>query len=280
MRYKQWLLHRAKAERRKNSARASQRKRPSCRNHSHIVSAWSGSEFEKIIAKNAPTIPPPVLSIRGNLEETAKFIEGIRTRLNIRETLENPGKYVWISKPKSKRGMRRISNYADFSKIESISTAAALVLTAEYHRAARMMGSVPPVINLENWNNGVFWPMYKIGFFEAIGSLEESDALRRRLDGVEYLRAVSGTSGDDLELVATELRIVAETLMEAQLPKSLRMELNSAVGEAIVNVSKWAYPSDHQFEVPHLSNFWVTASAEPDNNLFTVVIYDQGVSAA
>lgn len=277
-RYKKWLLNRSAREERKRSTRTHRCRKGLGSSEAHLVSAWLGGDTEQIVAENLPEIPPARLSIRRNSIETLEFIGSTRDRLNIRDAYENPGKFSWLKRAKSKKGLKRITSYVDFSKIEEISTAAALVLTAEYHRASRFMGSLPPVINLAEWSDGVFWPMYQIGFFEAIGKLSEEGLQRKNIHGVEYLPAFSGTSGSDLEAISANVRKLIEGFSDIEMDRATRVELNSAIGEAIVNVPKWAYPSDHSFDIPHLSNFWVTASFDPLTRNFTLAVYDQGVS--
>ncbi|KRS11031.1 hypothetical protein XM53_18300 [Roseovarius atlanticus] len=174
--------------------------------------------------------------------------------------------------------MKRTQTYFDFSVIENLSPAVALVMTAEYHRAAEIIGSAPPAIELDKWSDAAFLPLFRLGFFEAIGQLEESELDLVDSDDVFYLRALSGKSGTDLERISKALLELIASLDGSRLSRDTRMALNSALGEAMVNVSKWAYPSDYEYAFPNLGKFWVTASVDGRNNLLTVSIYDQGIS--
>lgn len=277
-RYKRWLLHRNRTSK-KASRRAIKGGFGGKHIHgAHQVDAWLGDRSEKVIARQPPVIPPATLCLTENPEETLNFLASVRSSMQLKDALTNPGKYVWLSNAKTPNGLRRMRAYADYSSIETLSTSTALIMTAEYHRAANILGSAPPAINLHTWSDGAFLPLFQIGFFEAIGNLEATVNGLQDKGSIVYLRAVSGTGGADLEAVSKELMELSKSLEGSQLSRELRLDLNNAIGEAMVNVSKWAYPEDHDYIVPHLGKFWVTGSVDKRSNLLTIVIYDQGVT--
>lgn len=277
LRYKNWLARRSRSEIRCRNLRAGIWK-PIKTTSKHIVTAWLGDRDEEILALGLPSIPPKELSLQKNPEETLSFLATLRERMNLHHALDDPGRLTWLLKPGKGGKRRRIRSYIDFSKIEKISTAAALVLIAEYFRAAAIIKEVPPTFDRHRWNSEVLRVLFDIGFFEAIGLSEASGGKLNTADDVRTLKAMSGSDGDDLQTVSEALQELPKFLGAENLDRSLRVDLNTAIGEAMINVAKWAYPSYHSFQYPNLGKFWVTGAANKATGELTVVIYDQGAS--
>lgn len=275
---KRWLLNRARAKQRDLDRKSRHRKGQVGQLDSHIVSAWFGNISENILSERSAISPPTNLDVCANSEDTIAFLDTVRNGLNLKKATENPGGFEWVHKRKTPKGLRRISTYFDYSVIDHMSPAVALVLTADYHRARKIIGNVPPAINFEKWSNAAFGPLFRLGFFEAIGHLEDSEDKLTDVDNIHYLKAISGRSGTDLERIAKALTQLVSKLDGKKVSREIRMNLNNALGEAMVNVSKWAYPDDHDYAFPHLGKFWVSGSVDPKTNMLTVAIYDQGIS--
>lgn len=172
--------------------------------------------------------------------------------------------------------MRR---YYDYSKIIEISTAAALVLAAEYDRFRRLCNSVPPTINLGDWPAPFFRTLYEVGFFEIVGLAEDVAERYRTNEGKRIMRIVSGKDAAEVTAAAEGIADLSGFLDEEEpLNASVRLALNSSLGEAMINVARHAYPEDEIMSVPHVNRWWVTASADRRKNELTVVIFDQGAS--
>jgi len=280
VRYWKWLRFRARKSlrRKKLSIKAESGSRARIIRGAHHVTAWLGDVEEEVVSRRAPAVPPAELCVHSNPAETLSLLGRLRNSLQLKNALNYPERYLWLRNAKTPRGLRSIPSYIDFSVIKRMSPAAALVVTAEYHRAAEIIGSAPPAIDLHRWGNGAFIPLFRLGFFEAIGHLEYGGEALNQYDEIKYLKAVSGKNGADLPRISLSLMELAGFLENGEPDRTTRVELNNAIGEAIVNVARWAYPDDHQFDFPHLSNFWVTGAADRRNNSFTVVIYDQGIT--
>ncbi|WP_141507375.1 hypothetical protein [Rhizobium sp. H4] len=209
-----------------------------------------------------------------NFEEMTDFLEGTRRRL----LKVNKGS-VWIAR-RGKRHGPSIAGYVDFSKIEEMSTAAALVLAAEYQRAIDIIKSPPPLVNIRNWKDEVLLQLYQLGFFSILGITDDALAGQLYTQGdVMTLKILSGSNALETEQADQMLMELGRFLdPENQLPNNIRIPLNSALSEAMVNVRKHAYPEDYDFQYRHLGRWWLAASANRREKSLTVVIYDQGAT--
>lgn len=172
-----------------------------------------------------------------------------------------------------------MERYVDFSRLEYVSTAVALVMTAEFDRLRVLLDSVPPAVELDRWHNGVFTKLNEIGFFENIGLLDELEDQFNTTGDVRTLKVTSGKNAAELEEVSKKITELCEFLdIQDEVMKEKIFDLNTALGEAMINVARHAYPSYHQFASRHVSKWWVTASVDRKERLLKVAIYDQGAS--
>lgn len=275
-RFARWLLHRQKTVSRKHTVEIRRRKNARCR---PIVSAWNGTEEVKIEILRDPVRPEPHLCFDSNYWKTANFLgEWQRRILASAQSCRESG--AWLNPPNG-RGRHTMSSYYDFSVIEEVSTAASVVIAAEYERGNLIVGAPPPAINLDKWTPSAFSKLYGMGFFEAVGlSSARAERFTDR-DGNITMQILSGSTGDQLEVAATALeRLLADTLQPDQAQIDLRLEellfwINTAVSEALTNVSNWAYEKVSR-KGPQL--WWVAATLSPLTKSLTVVVYDQGVT--
>ena len=155
---KRRLLYRARRQlhkvRRKHSGRARREESRTAigsgKSRPHRVTAWSGGVPETVICETAPVSPPARLCLVEAWSETLDFLAQIQRfsrSAGVKESA-NSGK-SWFLKKRSPRGLRRIPTYLDFAQIQHLSTAAALVITAEYDAACLYWNDPPPTIDLE-----------------------------------------------------------------------------------------------------------------------------------
>jgi anti-sigma regulatory factor (Ser/Thr protein kinase) len=178
-----------------------------------------------------------------------------------------------------------IKSYFDFGTIENLSTAAALVITSVYDRAKRLCGSVPPAINLEDWGDDAFKVFYEIGFFELIGHVHGAHPSVRYhdIDDGRYrlMQIMSGQNANELEDVADGISGLLEYLGHGNASLGdLSVEINGALGEAMINVARHAYPPEYKAKTFQRSvgRWWITGRADRDSNTLTIVVYDQGAT--
>jgi hypothetical protein len=56
--------------------------------------------------------------------------------------------------------MPKLRAYASFEQLEEISTAAAVVMAADYERLSIRLKQIPPTINLDRWHPAIFRKLY------------------------------------------------------------------------------------------------------------------------
>lgn len=237
------------------------------------VRVWQGDEIEYAISTKTPTVPPVFMCLDRNEIEVPVFLEKLRRRL-----LRNVLRPQWLVK--QSKGRTFIKGFLDFSRIQEISTSAALVLAAEYERIVRFVGSPPPLINLDEWNDDVFKRLFELGFFEIIGTTPPNPETYLTADtDIMTLRFISGSNAAETRLAGEMLMRLAEFLdPDHHLPEEISVPLTSALSEAMSNVREHAYPSDYRFRFRHIRRWWLTGSADRRNRTLTVVIYDQGAT--
>lgn len=244
------------------------------------VTAWNGETVENIICLRKPTNPPKILSFHDNIGQTLKFLRQVKNGVHSRSRDANIN---WIERPKGKTP--RINNYIEFCEIEHISPSVALVLAAIYERAKVAIGKTPPAINFENWGQQVFQTFYEIGFFEIIGhntALEIIEFYDERVDAsYRVSKTITGSNANELQ---TASDIVVSLLRYLELSEAISdtiiTEVNGAISEAMINVSRHAYPDSFigsQSSIC-LKKWWMTAKASKADNRLTIALYDQGAT--
>ncbi len=266
-RYKKWLLFRSGFRKNGPSRRANLK-------YCESVIAWSSDQNEKLISRRPPTFPPTILCFEKNPEATIDFFAEWRRKNAI---YWRGGRKHWVKRSKHKRPS--IEGYIDYSKIEEISTAASVVMAAEYDRARRLMGEVPPAINLHKWSADAFQKLFAMGFFEIVGiSADASDRFSQKGD-VRTMRIATGRDASELEAVCGMILELSKFIDDSgPLPRDTYVALNTALSEAISNVTRWAYPDDIALPYKHISSWWITATANRDDRTLTVVVFDQGAT--
>lgn len=289
-RHKSWLLRRAARQARTRLRRSGARKGQAARSavpfsrdgtRPEVVQAWWGDRVEKLLAVNGKISPPYVLSFDENAGDTLAFLNKLTTSLAFRVD-EDPrdGKRSWAFKAPG-FGLRHAGPYFDFAQIQRIETAPAVVVAAEYDRARRLMDRTPPTVNLEKWSDSAFKALFELGFFEIVGLAVATE--ERYLDlkdgDTRLMRLTSGANADELrETCRSILDLSAFIDPEAPLSGEIETALNSALGEAIVNVSSHAYLDTIPREIRQVKRWWVAASANKSTRALNVVAYDQGAS--
>lgn len=223
-----------------------------------------------------PTVPPKNLCFNDNLYESVQFFDDTRAQSRVLAK----GKKSFVHRSKARRNaLPRIGGYADFSKLENISTAAAVVLAAEFERMAKIYKEVPPTVELDKWNDNVFRTLFQLGFFEIVGITPDRDDVILESGSTRTMRIVSTKNADDLVRVDKALQQLGSFLSPSMdFPDDVVIDFLTALSEAISNVTNHAYPKDMLLPHAHIDSLWVAATANRDDNSLTVVVYDQGVT--
>jgi hypothetical protein len=263
-RYRRWLIRR--------SSKVSVKRRTRYR---ELVTAWSLDKSERIYSRKEPTKPPKVLCFEKNGDETIKHLTNWIERVALKP-IEKRSK-EWVKRPKRKTPW--IYGYVDYSEIEEISTAASVIIAAEYDRAKTHLNEVPPAINLDRWSTGAFQKLFQMGFFEIVGiSQDVSDRFNQAGD-VKTMRILTGSDATVLEAASRSILQLSEFIdSNSAMPKDVFIALNTALSEGMSNVTRWAYPENHIHVYRPVARWWVAATADRRNRTLTVVMYDQGAS--
>lgn len=276
VRYKKWLCNRARTEsKRRGSWRTERKKRAQVK----LVDAWTGTDMIQVKVKFGAVEPPKVICFDANPAETLQFLADCRRRSMVENTYIPAERFSWLESPKRKGGLPTINRFVDYSGIEQISTAAALVLTADYDRLATILGSAPPTINLHKWSPAVFTRLFDLGFFEVVGLNPDITSLYSDDGRVKTMRILKGTSTEGLEAASLALVDLSRELTAGKgIEEPLEVAINSALSEAMSNVARHAYPADHAFPYRHVGRWWVTAEIDRVARTLSVAIFDQGAS--
>ncbi|WP_421917353.1 hypothetical protein [Mesorhizobium sp.] len=277
---RKWLSLRAENEARRHGKKGGGRRwaakfdTPGMRSVSR-VQIWEGGDPEWAICLSKPIIPPSLLCFDRNRAASFAWFERLR-----RSSQNAIDKGVPFVERSSRPGaLPQISGYFDFSKLKEISTAAAVVLAAEYERIGKLLHIVPPTVELDKWHDAVFAKLYQIGFFEIVGLTPPLKNLVLEEEKKQTMRIVSSKNSDDLETIDKSLQQLGKFLSPDQaLPEKIIIEFLTGLSEAISNVTNHAYGNGIPLPYDHIESLWVAATADRDANSLTVVVYDQGAT--
>ena len=242
---------------------------------------WDGGEPIKAISVREPKVPPSQLCLENNFEDTIAFLSKWRSSLSAgyKKGSALSKKHPWVSPSRKVGGMPRIMGFTDFAKIEELSTAVAMIVTAEYDRLATLANEVPPTVNIHEWSDTAFQKLFELGFFETVGLTKEVSDLQKTNGEIRSMRIISGSNATELEAATNEIAKLADFLAPSTgFSEEISIALNSSLGEAMANVAAHAYPQDHHYIRKPVGKWWVTATADKRIGKLTVVIYDQGAT--
>jgi anti-sigma regulatory factor (Ser/Thr protein kinase) len=263
-RYRKWLIYR--------SSTVTTKKTPRYR---ELVTAWSLNKSERMYSRRKPTKPPTVLCFEKNADETIKHLAAWIEKVSVKP-IESRHK-EWVTRPKHKTPW--INGYVDYSEIKEISTAASVIIAAEYDRAKTHRNEIPPAINLDRWSAGAFQKLFQMGFFETVGISEDVSDRFNQSGDLKTMRILSGSDATQLEAASQSILLLSEFIdSHSAIPREIFIALNTALSEAMSNVTRWAYPKGHTYVYRPVARWWVAATADRRNRTLTVVVYDQGAS--
>lgn len=162
----------------------------------------------------------------------------------------------------------------NFDNLKSISTSAALVLTAELSKwddAIRQR--LRPAT--EKWDSVIYEKFYDIGFFDLFKNNEKTKPKKNKKQihsDVKVVKYIKGKCGD-----SKKTRILKEELYKI-VGKDIEKWhfLRSGLDEAITNVTHHAYPDLQGFHELD-KNWYLTGSYNEKSGELKIVFYDQGV---
>lgn len=246
------------------------------------VSIWDGKEERIALCMTQPLMPPANIDFGESIDNTLEFLKKIRNAIGKKQPSLAPSK-KWI---KEKVGrIPRIKSFYDYSSINSISISAALVIASCYDRARRIYGATPAAVNYADWPPHIFKVLHDVGFFEFIGHVATDGKLKNQHndveDGVRAISAITGANANGLEECSGQiLKLLNFLSLDDETALKFLREINSAVSEAMINVSKHAYPQDYVTSSSYdtVEQWWMTAQADRVNRTLKLVVYDQGAT--
>ena len=221
-------------------------------------------------ALGIPLIPPQDFSLERNSAKVIQFLEKFRRR-RYTQRIE--------ALPESVTGHPRwIDVYADFTRIQRISTAAALVLAAEFYTAWHHLrvGGAGPVglIDFEEWHGETKMVLHQLGFLNLFDVKLPVPVESNR----HVLQFMTGTGVNSKD--AEKLRDgVADLTGKLNVPKSVQLGIYEGLCEAMTNTTEHAYQHRELLKPPFLEGqWWMTGSVTSDGLAMDVVFLDQGIS--
>lgn len=161
----------------------------------------------------------------------------------------------------------------NFDGLTSISTSAALVLTAEISKWDRSIRKrLKPLV--ENWNDDIYSQFEQLGFFDLFENKPEKKCNDKHeksdINFVRYIRGKCGNS-DETKKQKKELKNEIAALVGNKIDKWTF--LHSGLSEAVTNVSHHAYPSNSSKD----KSWYLTGSFNDKTKEMKIAFYDQGI---
>lgn len=237
-------------------------------NHEESINDWI--EYHKYnglncsIARNKVVIIlPEKLNFDIEYEITTLYLRAIRK-------LVEDGKKL----PKTKRNLSEKYRLAsvNFDNLKSISTSAALVLTAELSKwDDAIRNKLQPTV--KKWDSNILINFFELGFFELFNNKPNIDEkIDSTLSDKKIIKYIKGRCGDDQK--TRDLKNNLIKIVGSEIEKWIF--LHSGLSEAIVNVVHHAYPEVLGY-CESDKNWYLTGSYSTSNRELTVVFYDQGI---
>lgn len=158
-----------------------------------------------------------------------------------------------------------------FDNLNSISTSAALVLTAELSRWDDIVNqNLRP--QLQTWDPVIIRRFAELGFFELFNNAPDirADSNAGDLQLVKYIKGICGDKNKTKVLKSSIQQVIGDTI-------SKWVFLHSGISEAITNVSHHAYPDENIDYDGNDKNWYLTGSFNKESNTLKIAFYDQGI---
>lgn len=235
---------------------------------------FGNNEF---VAYGIPIEPPVDFSLQNNSSDVLQFLENIREYYYRQPTQKRPS---------SIRYKRWIGHYVNFTRIQNISTAAALVFAAEFYRfkaksPKRRKRTVLGLVDFHNWSKQSIGTLYHLGFLDLLKvKLNNNEVTENCGDDRRILKFMTGnnlepTSIDDLK------ERLARLTTELDTAKEIKLGIYDGLCEAMTNTKDHAYQDaeKHLKQFPLLKGqWWMTGSVTNCGSEIEVVFFDQGIS--
>lgn len=161
----------------------------------------------------------------------------------------------------------------NFDNLNSISTSAALVLTAELSKWDDVIRKkLRP--NIDNWAPGILNNFIELGFFDLFNNKPNNinEIRNSTISNIKLVKYIKGICGD-----GDKTRILKANIMDIVGEKINKWTfLHGGLSEAIINVSHHAYPKGYGYS-DNEKNWYLTGSYNEESRELKIVFYDQGI---
>ena len=232
-------------------------------------------------AVGIPIKPPADFSLERNADEILLFLEKLREQYY----LQSPQ-----PRPNLKGSHRRwIGYYADFTPIENIATAAALVLAAEFYRLKdysskrqqhKQKASRLALVDFHKWKNRSISTLYNLGFLDLLDvCMQENEVPDKGYSDKRIQKFMTGNRLDppSVSYLRDRLAILTNKLEAAE---DIKLGIYDGLSEAMTNTLDHAYQdAQKHIRFPILNGqWWMTGSVTNCGSEIEVVFFDQGIS--
>jgi hypothetical protein len=185
-----------------------------------------------------------------NYEASVSVLMGLRVR-----TMKAAQGRLLIPTGRRTSRIGWVKNFRDFTPLKSISAGAALMLAAEYDRVGRLSGIPPATVDIHLWNPEVKATLAGLGFFELLGLTVDAEPLAGGLI-IEPM-----VSGSEVNMAPVNGAIAA--LFEKMGGDfAMRIQMASAVTDAVENVRGHAYPIEWFDSKASVPLWWFTGAVD------------------
>jgi len=227
----------------------------------NIVNSWivqnqkRGLNITIAKRKKVTLYLPEKMNFFESYEKTMHHILAIRKFSNIRRSGSNSYRLTSVN----------------FDKLKSISTSAALVLTAELSKwDDTVRQQLKPMT--DNWDREILKQFVDLGFFDLFKNGSVSYKNSGVDSSVNLVRYIKGRCGDN-----SKTRVLKKEITDIIGEKVHKWTfLHSGLTEAITNVSHHAYPDSQGFSTED-KNWYLTGSYNKATKELKIVFYDQGI---
>lgn len=209
---------------------------------------------------------PEVLDLSTNYEETAEFLQELRSSI-VRNWTSPPDRHRRRARQKAPVHLR---SYWDFALIKKISVPVALMIASEFAQMSARGMWMPGAVNYEKWDPKVRAMLQQVGFLAMSGVTAPVPTFVPG-NGWKLMRLQSGAKADGQRVDELLRALGVNTIAGSPA-------LYEAIIEALANTRHHAYPKGVEFPEPHLANWWMTGAIDTSQKTIGLVVYDHGVS--
>ncbi|MGL4844122.1 MAG: hypothetical protein ACRC2Y_05805 [Aeromonas veronii] len=208
---------------------------------------------------------PEKLDLEKSYHETVQIFTAIRKLVNLLEQFRGYKLPQFVYKIGS----------VNFDKLKSISTPAALILTAEISRWDTSIRKklVPQV---DSWNEEIYHSFSQLGFFDLFKNKPKKISNGQKNIEINYVKYFKGSCANKEHATNSkkELKQKIRSLTGNEVPAWTL--LHSGLSEAVTNVTHHAYPDD-QSSNWHDKSWYLTGSFNTSSRVLTISFFDQGI---